>query len=124
MHAAMRDLSAKADTTLSPPREAALTEFGTTVATPPFDADTVQKALLKVEQEGGKELAVEACCTVAGFEAITRIVDATNRKEPPGAFVAVLKGINLIMLRSRELMLAGSAIAAVGIAAAIMSRRG
>lgn len=123
MHAAMRDVSSQAVTTPSSPRNAALTEFGSTVATLPYNKGAVQASLVRVQEEGGEELKVEVCCTVAAFETVTRVVDATLRKDPPGAMVSVVKGINTAMHHSRELILAGSAFVAVGIAAAIVARK-
>lgn len=83
----------------------------------------MQNVLAEVETEGGKELAIEVCCTVAAFETITRVADATIRKQPTAAMMNVIKGINKIALHSRELMLVGSTIAVVSVAVLIATRR-
>lgn len=108
----MQDLSTQGAPSLSSsPREAVLKEFGRTAATLPFDVNAVQSALVKVKEEGGDELEIEMCCTLAAFEGMTRVVDATIRKGPPELMLSILRGINNIVFHSRELMLAGSAIA-------------
>lgn len=122
MHDAMRDVSVSS-TAASSSRETALTEFGRAAATLPYNAAAVQKALQNVEQQGGKELKVEVCCTVGGFESMTRAVDATLRKKPPNAVVAIMKGVNNIANHSRTVLLASSAIAAVCVAVAVVSWR-
>lgn len=105
-------------------REAVLTEFGRTVATVPFNAKAVQKALAQVKHVGGKELAVEVCCTLAAFESVTRVVDATIRKKHPAIMMTVVKGMNKVALHLRQWMLAGgTAIAAVGIAVIVSRTR-
>lgn len=106
-----------------PRREAVLTDLGHAVATLPFDKVSVQQALEKVHEPGAQELVIEVCCTVAAFEAITRVADATVRAKLPAAMINVLKGINKIAFHSRENMLAGSAFAVMSIAVLIAMKR-
>lgn len=63
-------------------REKALVAFAEAVSKLPFNEIAAREALLKVEMVGGKELATEAIIVAASFEAQTKIVDATVRKNP------------------------------------------
>lgn len=60
-------------------RRDSLSEFGVAMATLPFNAENVRSKLDEVRRVGGEELVVEACCTAAAFEGMTRVVDATIR---------------------------------------------
>jgi hypothetical protein len=66
------------------------------IATLPFNVEVVRKSLKVVEHIGGMELVAEACNTAAAFEAITRVVDATNRVEPPQVMLHMLKYVNFV----------------------------
>ena len=64
-------------------RTRVLTEFGQASAKLPLDVPAMRQALEQVEKHGGPELMVEALGTMMAFEAITRVVDATCRVDPP-----------------------------------------
>lgn len=97
-------------------REEALRTLGKTVGTLPFDAEAVRKACMVVEEEGGPELAVEACSIVGAFESITRVADATGRRKPPQGIMRVVKVVNLIVLGWRRLLLVISMLIVLAVA--------
>jgi hypothetical protein len=74
-------------------RLAALTAFGETVATLPFDAQAVRQALVAVEEQGGQELVVETLATMMTFESITRVVDATIRVDQLRAIMKLITNV-------------------------------
>ena len=76
-------------------RKGALQAFSVAIATLPFNIETVRCALEDLKRVGGENLVVEACCTAAAFEAMTRIVDSSIRKKDySNTFVNVLRQLN------------------------------
>ncbi len=67
-----------------------------TIATLPFDIEKVKQSMRHLEIIGGKELVAEACNVAAAFEAMTRVVDATNRVKPPAVMLRMVKILNII----------------------------
>ena len=85
------------------PRTEALTAFGKAVAQLPFNAPAIREALVEVEKCGGQELAVEAMGTMMAFEAVTRIVDATIRVNPPApAAATILADVNVWLSKTKR----------------------
>lgn len=85
-------------------RKRALEEFAAQVTTLPFDIQEIRKTLELVEEVGGQELVVEACITAAGFETITRVVDATARVPLPSARIWIVRAFNLVMIHSIQIL--------------------
>jgi len=101
-------------------REEALVELGAAVASRPWNAGRVEAAAKRVKEEGGAELLVEAAAVAGAFEAITKVVDATGRKEPSGGMQRAQRVVMTVMKhRAQIACLAGAAL----VAAAIASRR-
>ena len=114
-----------------PPLTQALTDFGEAAAKLPFDAMRVRQALAGVEKHGGQEQIVEAVGTMMAFEAITKVVDATSRVDPPyqavGNFIAnmvvsVNKARESISKNSTQVALASTAVLVIGIAYGLYSK--
>ena len=77
-------------------RKGALQAFSVAIAILPFNVEKVRCALEDLKRIGGENLAVEACCTAAAFEAMTRVVDSSIRKKDySNTFIKVLRRINM-----------------------------
>lgn len=72
-------------------------EFSSAVANLALDVNKAQSALLEVKKVGGMELAVEAAAVAGGFEMITKVVDASGRKEAPKGVQRVEQGALFVM---------------------------
>jgi len=95
-----------------------LEAFGKLVASLPYDVEAVQSALEEVKAHGGMELVAEACATVAAFESLTRVADATVRAKPPEIIMKVARTINQFMWNPVPFMTVALAIGS-GVAAAV-----
>lgn len=104
-------------------RLGALAELGAAVASRPWSDGRVRAAAGAVEKAGGAGLLVEAAAAAGAFEAITKVVDATARKEPSGA---AQRAQRLVMTalkhRVRIACLAGAALVAITVGVAIRTR--
>jgi hypothetical protein len=99
-------------------RSAALKELGEVIATLPFDAQTVRKAVAAVEKEGGQELLVESLATAMAFETTTRIVDASVRVKYSASILMLIKMITrtAALVQSSRFQFICSAVAIAGVA--------
>lgn len=72
-------------------------EFGSAVVNLALDVEKAQGALVDVKKVGGMELAIEAAAVAGGFEMITKVVDASGRKEASKRVQRVEQGILFVM---------------------------
>ena len=104
-------------------RLGALAELGAAVASRPWDAGRVRAAARAVEETGGAGLLVEAAAAAGAFEAITKVVDATARKEPSGGMQRAQRVVMTVLKhRVRIACVAGAALVAVTVGAATRTR--
>jgi len=75
-------------------------EFSSAVANLALDVEKARSALVEVKKVGGMELAVEAAAVAGGFEMITKVVDASGRKESSKGAQRVEQGM-LFVLKHR-----------------------
>ena len=85
-------------------RHEALVKLGAAVGSFPKHLPSIQEAMKHVEQVGGRELAIEVGCTIAAFEAATRVADATIRMAPPSGIMKFMRVLNLTVLNSTKIM--------------------
>lgn len=90
-------------------RQQALEKLATTAATLPFDRVAVHQVVESIRQKYGEELVVEAVATIAAYESITRVADATVRI-PPERLLGIVKAVNCVMHRRREIAMYGAGI--------------
>ena len=105
-------------------REVALQVLGKAVASLPFNKQAVEKAMEKIVEIGGEALVAETVLTIAVFEAVTRIADATMLVNLPGPMLTVMKAINAIGFACslRNAMIALSVMGAVGVAVVVTKK--
>lgn len=78
----------------SQPHVQRLEDLGRAVAARPMDTVTLSRAKAAL---GNEELALEAAATAALFEAISKIVDATNRPEMARAEFVFFKNLFILL---------------------------
>ena len=98
-------------------------ELGAAVASRPWHAGRVQAAARAVEDAGGAGLLVEAAAAAGAFEAITKVVDATDKKETSGGLRRAQRVVMTVLKhRVRIACLAGAVLVAVTVGVATRTR--
>lgn len=81
-------------------RESSLVDLGKLIASTPYNMDELRRSMEEVKRVGGMELMVEAAAVCGAFECMTKIVDATQRRQQHQGLLRFMKVV-ITLLKHR-----------------------